>query len=78
MSKIQLIIPTNVPHISQIIVGFLKLKEFCWEIEVTDNSKNPDNPFYGLPVITAVSAGGERSSMICGMDIKPRMQWSAV
>lgn len=58
MKKIELIIPTNVPHVSQIITGFLKLRELGWEITITNRSKDPENPFYGLPVVIALYAGG--------------------
>ena len=53
MEKIELHIPTNVPHNAQIITGFLMLKEQGWNVTVVDDTDNPDNPLNGYPVTLA-------------------------
>ena len=50
METIKLTIPSDIPHISQIITGFLIMKEQGWDVEIIDNSKDTSNLFYGLPV----------------------------
>lgn len=51
METIKLTIPSDIPHISQIITGFLILKEQGWKVEIVDRSKDVANPFYDLPVV---------------------------
>ena len=51
MDTIQLTIPSRIPHISQIIAGFLDLKAQGWDIQIQDCSGNSKEPFYGLPVV---------------------------
>ena len=53
MAKVQLTVPTNVAHVSQIITGFLTLREQGWDVEIVDRSRDAANPFYGLPIVIA-------------------------
>lgn len=57
MERIKLTIPSNVIHASQVITGFLILKEQGWDLEIIDNSKDAANPFYDLPVVLAEYRG---------------------
>lgn len=57
MEKIKLTIPSNIPHNSQIITGFLLLKEQGWDVEIMDQSADAGNPFYDLPVVLAEYRG---------------------
>lgn len=57
METIKLTIPSNIPHISQIITGFLILKEQGADVEIADISRDPANPFYDLPVLLAKYRG---------------------
>lgn len=53
MDTIALTIPSNIPHCSQIVTGFLRLKEQGQALEITDISTDAANPFYDLPVVLA-------------------------
>ncbi len=53
MDTIQLTIPSSVPHCSQIITGFLRLKEQGQPVEIINLSADASNPFYDLPVVLA-------------------------
>ncbi len=57
MEKIKLIVPSTIYHCSQIITGFLILKDQGWEIEVVDQSKDSTNPFFDLPIVVAQYRG---------------------
>jgi len=57
MKQVKLIIPSTVYHISQIITGFLMLREQGWDVEVIDQSKDSSNPFFDLPVALAEYRG---------------------
>lgn len=53
MTAIDLTIPSRIPHNSQIITGFLMLRQQGWDVRIRDCSRDPENPFYGLPVVQA-------------------------
>lgn len=57
METIKLTIPSNIPHLSQIITGFLRLKEQGQAVEIADISRDAENPFYDLPVVLAEYRG---------------------
>ena len=57
MEKIKVTVPSRVPHNSQILTGFLILKEQGWDVEITDRSTDAANPFYDLPVVQAEYRG---------------------
>lgn len=57
METVKLTIPSNIPHISQIITGFLILKEQGKDVQILDRSKDDANPFYDLPVVLAKYRG---------------------
>ena len=57
MEKIKLIVPSTVYHCSQIITGFLILKNQGWDVEMEDKSKEALNPFFDLPVVLAQYRG---------------------
>ena len=57
MEKIQLTVQSRVPHVSQIITGFLILKEQGCDIEIIDNSADKTHPLHELPAITAKVGG---------------------
>lgn len=57
MDTITLTIPSTVSHISQIITGFLLLKEQGWDVKIVDRSRDAGNPFYDLPVALAEYRG---------------------
>ncbi len=51
MDKIKVIVPSTIYHCSQIITGFLILKDQGWDIELEDSSKDSGNPFFDLPIV---------------------------
>ncbi len=53
MEKIKLIVPSTIYHCSQIITGFLILKDQGWNVELVDKSKDSANPFFDLPIVIA-------------------------
>ena len=57
MEKIKLTIPSTVYHISQIITGFLMLRQQGWDVEIQDCSRDCKNPFFDLPVALAQYRG---------------------
>ncbi len=57
MKQVKLIIPSTVYHISQIVTGFLMLRQQGWDVEIVDWSKKEDNPFFDLPVALAEYRG---------------------
>ena len=57
MNHVKLIIPSRVSHISQIITGFLLLREQGWDVELIDRSKDGNGPFFDLPVALAEYRG---------------------
>lgn len=57
MEKIKLIVPSTIYHCSQIITGFLTLKDQGWDVELEDMTKDSTNPFFGLPVVLAQYRG---------------------
>ena len=57
MEKIKLTIPSTVYHISQIITGFLMLRQQGWDVEIQDCSRDSNNPFFDLPVALAQYRG---------------------
>ena len=50
MEKIKLTIPSSSYHIGQITTGVLMLREQGCPVEIVDQSRNPGNPFYALPL----------------------------
>lgn len=50
MDTIEVTIPSRIHHLSQIITGFLLLKEQGWDVKLMDRSQDRDFPFYDLPV----------------------------
>ena len=57
MQTIHLMIPSGIIHNSQIITGFLRLRDQGTPVEVTDRSGDSGNPFYDLPVVQAEYRG---------------------
>lgn len=57
METVKVIIPSRIPHNSQIIAGFLILKEQGWNVEILDRSRDASNPFFDLPVVQAEYRG---------------------
>ncbi len=57
MESVKVIVPSNIPHNSQIITGFLILKKQGWDIQIEDRSRDAENPFYDLPVVQAEYRG---------------------
>lgn len=57
MEKIKFTIPSTIYHISQIATGFHILKKQGWPVEIVDQTKNRENPFFGLPVACAEYRG---------------------
>jgi len=57
MKKIKLIIETKIPHISQIVTGFLMLKEQGYDVEIQDRSGKEGGVLSGMPVIRAEYRG---------------------
>ena len=51
MDTIEVTIPSQLHHLSQIITGFLLLKEQGWDIKLVDRSRERDFPFHDLPVV---------------------------
>ena len=50
MEKVKLIIGTKIPHVSQIVTGFLMLKQQGWNVEIVTQN---DGILYGMPVVQA-------------------------
>lgn len=57
MKKVKVIVPSKISHNSQIITGFLILKEQGWDVQIVDRSRDESNPFYDLPVVQAEYRG---------------------
>lgn len=57
MEKVKVIIPSNVLHNSQIVTGFLMLREHGWDVEILDHTKDTASPFHDLPVVLAEYRG---------------------
>lgn len=57
MDKIKLILPSHIHHLCQITAGFLRLREQGWEVEIVDESRNRDHPFYDMPIAFAQYKG---------------------
>ncbi len=57
MNTVRLIIPSTVYHCSQIITGFLMLRDQGWNVELECRFREKDNPFYDLPVVLAQYRG---------------------
>lgn len=57
METIKVTIPTGVHHTAQLITGLLMLKEQGWDVEITDRSRDPSVPFFGLPALLAEYRG---------------------
>ena len=57
MKKIKVIASSNISHGSQIITGFLMLRNQGYEVEVIDQTEDASNPFYDLPVVLAEYRG---------------------
>lgn len=57
MEKIKLIVPSTIYHCSQIITGFLTLRDQGWDVELEDRSKDVENPFFDLPIVLAQYRG---------------------
>lgn len=51
MHPIQLTIPSHIEHLSQILAGFLMLREQGRQVEFRDVSRQADHRFAGLPVL---------------------------
>lgn len=51
MDTIEVTIPSRIHHLSQIITGFLLLKEQGWDVKLIDRSRDQEFPFYDLPVV---------------------------
>ena len=51
MDIIEVTIPSQLHHLSQIITGFLLLKEQGWDVKLVDRSRERDFPFHDLPVV---------------------------
>lgn len=59
MLKTTLKVQSKIPHNSQIITGFLRLKAQGYPVEIVDETRNGDMSMDGLPMILAVSTGGD-------------------
>lgn len=57
MEKIKVTVPSTIYHCSQIITGFLILRDQGWEVELEDKSKDCTNPFFDLPIVMAEYRG---------------------
>lgn len=64
MQEIKLIVQSKIPHNSQIITGFLRLKEQGYPVEMIDRTRNVDVSMAGMPMVVAMSAGGVQLFMI--------------
>lgn len=51
MDTIEVTIPSRIHHLSQIITGFLLLKEQGWDITLLDRSQDQEFSLYDLPVV---------------------------
>lgn len=58
MLKTKLIVQSKIPHNSQIITGFLRLKALGYPVEIEDQTRNADVSMKEMPFLSAVSAGG--------------------
>ena len=56
MEKVTVYIETQVPHASQIITGFLRLKEQGWPVELVD-CRDSGSPYCGMPMMRAEYRG---------------------
>lgn len=56
MEKVTLYIESEFPHNSQIITGFLRLKEQGWNVELVDARKS-GSPYCGMPLMRAEYRG---------------------
>ena len=57
METIKVTVPSTVYHCSQIITGFLILRDQGWDVELEDRSRDSGNPFFNLPIVTAQYRG---------------------
>lgn len=57
MEKIKVTVPSTVYHCSQIITGFLILRDQGWDVELEDRSRDRGNPFFDLPIVMAKYRG---------------------
>ena len=57
MEPVRLTIPSDIPHISQILTGFLTLRDQGWPVTLEDRSRDRTHPFHGLPVVLAQYRG---------------------
>ena len=51
MQPIQVTIPSHIEHLSQILAGFLILREQGAQVEFRDVSREGTHPLAGLPVL---------------------------
>lgn len=58
MLETKLIVQSKIPHNSQIITGFLRLKEQGYPVEVEDKTKDIDASMVDMPMVIAMSSGG--------------------
>ena len=59
MDRIDVMLPSHIHHICQIVTGFLILKEQGMPVVIRDCSRDRNQPLYDLPVVTA-QYGGKR------------------
>lgn len=57
MDTIKLTVPSAIYHNSQIITGFLTLRDQGWDVRLEDKSRDASNPFYDLPIVQAEYLG---------------------
>lgn len=57
MYKAQLYVENSIPHMGQIITGFLMLRNQGHDVEIIDNTSAPAGFFHGLPMIRAEYRG---------------------
>lgn len=53
MEKVKVIFSSKWHHTCQIAVGFLRLKEQGWDVEIVDDSRNAANPLHNQPFVFA-------------------------
>jgi len=51
MNKLKVILPSDIHHLCQIVVGFQQLKKQGWNVELVNEAHNPEHPFHGLPLV---------------------------
>lgn len=57
MDKITVTIPSRIEHNAQTVAGFLLLKKKGYDVQIINQSGNPDTPFYDCPVVLAEYRG---------------------